>query len=265
MKKGIFKDVIFNDEDEDERKRRSATELKDLTVDRVDGVDRPATGRNFLLFKSEDGPRPYADDDEMTDSERRARGVAALGGRKFKVSYADTLFGDATRHAVREFPLESQPTRGPRMADSGEDTLGRPYADGEFIEQYASMGGLSAIPNAGAGDTWEGDTRDLENAPQRFSPGAAGYVGGEDRGVRPVDPNLGKGGCYSLREIGQLEDVVTRVGEFIVLSPRDPGIAPAAQFIKPEPATVAKSGRTRGVFKSAVFGAHGDQADSFLS
>lgn len=32
-----------------------ASELKDLDVDRVDGVDRPATGRNFLLFKSEAG------------------------------------------------------------------------------------------------------------------------------------------------------------------------------------------------------------------
>jgi hypothetical protein len=32
-----------------------AQELKDLDVDRVDGVDKPATGRNFLLFKSEDG------------------------------------------------------------------------------------------------------------------------------------------------------------------------------------------------------------------
>ena len=32
-----------------------ASELKDLDVDRVDGVDKPATGRNFLLFKSEGG------------------------------------------------------------------------------------------------------------------------------------------------------------------------------------------------------------------
>jgi rubrerythrin len=29
-----------------------ATELKELDVDRVDGVDRPATGRPFMLFKS---------------------------------------------------------------------------------------------------------------------------------------------------------------------------------------------------------------------
>lgn len=35
--------------------RKGAQELKDLDVDRVDGVDKPATGRNFLLFKSEDG------------------------------------------------------------------------------------------------------------------------------------------------------------------------------------------------------------------
>lgn len=34
---------------------KGAQELKDLDVDRVDGVDKPATGRNFLLFKSEDG------------------------------------------------------------------------------------------------------------------------------------------------------------------------------------------------------------------
>lgn len=32
-----------------------AQELKDLSVDRVDGVDKPATGRNFLLFKGADG------------------------------------------------------------------------------------------------------------------------------------------------------------------------------------------------------------------
>jgi len=35
------------------RKTGLTTELKDLDVDRVDGVDRPATGRAFALFKSE--------------------------------------------------------------------------------------------------------------------------------------------------------------------------------------------------------------------
>jgi hypothetical protein len=34
---------------------KATSELKDLEVDRVDGVDKPATRRNFLLFKSEDG------------------------------------------------------------------------------------------------------------------------------------------------------------------------------------------------------------------
>lgn len=33
---------------------KQTSELKDLDVDRVDGVDRPATGRSFLLFKGED-------------------------------------------------------------------------------------------------------------------------------------------------------------------------------------------------------------------
>ena len=35
------------------RKNELATELKDLDVDRVDGVDRPATGRAFALYKHE--------------------------------------------------------------------------------------------------------------------------------------------------------------------------------------------------------------------
>ena len=34
---------------------KKTSELKDLDVDRVDGVDKPATGRSFLLFKGEDG------------------------------------------------------------------------------------------------------------------------------------------------------------------------------------------------------------------
>jgi len=34
---------------------KGAQELKDLDVDRVDAVDKPATARSFLLFKSEDG------------------------------------------------------------------------------------------------------------------------------------------------------------------------------------------------------------------
>jgi hypothetical protein len=34
---------------------KATTELKDLEVDRVDGVDKPATRRSFLLFKSEGG------------------------------------------------------------------------------------------------------------------------------------------------------------------------------------------------------------------
>lgn len=38
------------------RTKALTTELKDLDVDRVDGVDRPATGRAFALFKSATKP-----------------------------------------------------------------------------------------------------------------------------------------------------------------------------------------------------------------
>jgi len=35
--------------------QKATSELKDLDVDRVDGVDKPATGRNFLFMKDEGG------------------------------------------------------------------------------------------------------------------------------------------------------------------------------------------------------------------
>jgi hypothetical protein len=35
--------------------KKATSELKDLEVDRVDGVDKPATGRNFLFMKDEGG------------------------------------------------------------------------------------------------------------------------------------------------------------------------------------------------------------------
>lgn len=65
-------------------KKKATQELKDLDVERVDGVDRPATGRSFILFKNEqDAPqgiqrgagtaRP-ATVDEMADAIARTLG-----------------------------------------------------------------------------------------------------------------------------------------------------------------------------------------------
>lgn len=44
-----FADIFAPD---GKRKNTPAQELKDLDVDRVDGVDKPATGRNFLHFRA---------------------------------------------------------------------------------------------------------------------------------------------------------------------------------------------------------------------
>lgn len=50
------------------RTKALTTELKDLDVDRVDGVDRPATGRAFALFKSRDG-KPVTKKEDTTMAE----------------------------------------------------------------------------------------------------------------------------------------------------------------------------------------------------
>lgn len=51
------------------RTKALTTELKDLDVDRVDGVDRPATGRAFALYKSRDGKTVTTKKEDTTMAE----------------------------------------------------------------------------------------------------------------------------------------------------------------------------------------------------
>lgn len=53
-------------------RKELATELKDLDVDRVDGVDRPATGRSFALYKSETITKEDKTMTEITKDELQA-------------------------------------------------------------------------------------------------------------------------------------------------------------------------------------------------
>jgi len=200
------------------------------------------------------------DEDEMTDDEKRARGAAATktgqkGARK-------SIFRNIINPDSRAYPLEQQGDGGPRVADAGQDALGREYSDavmdriaGAFS---AKQGGEpDAIPNAGAGRTFEGTTQDIQYRPQAFTQGD-GEVGQEPR-RGPFSPNLGAGpGSYVDNEAG----MPTRVGDMRLMNPTNSGIAEPADFRAPEP--VQKSRRKVGLFKSAILGTHGDQADSFL-
>ena len=78
-------------------RKELATELKDLDVDRVDGVDRPATGKPFLLYKSEN-------DD--------AAQIAAAIRRVSKTAddvYAEIIQQACDRHIMKMFDSHDKP------------------------------------------------------------------------------------------------------------------------------------------------------------
>jgi hypothetical protein len=175
------------------------------------------------------------------------------------------------------FDIHGIEPSGPRVADTGDDTLGRTFDSDGVMDRIAGAfgrkigGDPDAIPNAGAGETYEDGIPVYR--PQRFMPsgeGNDGRVGGEDRGVRPVSPNLGgPAGSYELEEDIQPGDAMAPVklpGGMRIMNPSASGIADASPARFPDAATsVAKHERRVGIFKSVVFGARGDMADSFLS
>lgn len=210
-----------------------------------------------------------ADDDEMDEADRKRRGM------KFKMSFRDIVLGDESQRRVGTYPLEEQESaRQPRPADEGEDRLGRRYGESAYVAAGGLNVDMGPIPTAGAGDTWEGDTRDLGYRPAAFMPGdegEAGRVGGEDRGVEPVPPNRGNRESYELlRENLTPQAVPVRVGPNFVMNPQASGIAPASGFdaSQSDPALTVK----RRVFKSkgGLFGdvvfdrSEPDSASSFL-
>jgi hypothetical protein len=208
--------------------------------------------------KDKDGDR---DDDGMDASERANRGVARsrkVAGLTSKheirhnVSFVNKIF--PTSPDSREFPLEQQPAaRQPRGTDSGADVLDRSYESRATMERiagaFASKDGDTSdggyVP-AGAGETWNGDTRSI---PTRGTPGShsdggfmrsgegdAGHSGGVDRGVKPARPNLGRDGAYSLEADGLTPGAgVVRSGPNWILPGRSNGLGMSAPFIEPEP------------------------------
>jgi hypothetical protein len=206
--------------------------------------------RRMQAEKAESGSEETADED------RKRRGVAA----QMRKVAPDS----------RVYPLEQQGEGGPRIADEGSDALGREYSDAvmsRIAGAWSSRSGAeqSPIPEAGGSVVFEGDSRDVPDSGARFTEGD-GWVGQEPR-RGPFSPNMGKGpGSYDLDE-----DIVPEGGAMVpaslpggmrIMSPQASGLAPAAGFVKPEP--VQKSERKVGVFKSAIFGNRGDQADGFL-
>ncbi len=179
----------------------AANELRDLDCERVDGVDRPATGRSFMLFKSEDGagrrlmrkvastsgfmlpelvtaepnrpPQGYV----FAEPDADARGPADmdLGGddpedledRDFKGLFTNIVFGVPPK--TQDFPIEDQPARQPERRN-----------DRSIVADFSDA---DPIPAGGAGPTYSADGKQL------FRPAAAAQFPDGRVYVTKADPD----------------------------------------------------------------------------
>ena len=262
------------DEDADDKKVKAAMEDGDTHAVVVDGkLHSTHASKEDAMDAAQDLDggevsvhRLRKEDDEDADDKKSKRSSK-------KSIFRSVIFGGGDQSKTQDYPIEDQPSRGPRVHDEGEDIMGRVYADG-VMDRIAGAfsrkqgGDPDAIPNAGAGETWNGDTRSIDYRPQAFTQGD-GRVG-QERRRGPFAPNLGAGtGSYIDREGMEPDDTKrpessARLGDMRVMLPSNSGIAPAAGAQFPDAATSVRKRRV-GLFKAAIFGRKNDQADSFLS
>ncbi len=209
-------------------KDKKVNELKDLDVDRVDGVDKPATGRNFLLFKSRAAAEKAA---TMAGAVEQDAGEAEKkkGKSEKRVSFASVVF--PTDHAVREY--ETAPsTDGPRSADADGDVdaLGRMYSD-------------DVLQRLGAGS---GTTRFYNETPDSGAkfPDARGS---DARLPKPTQEyqHANPGG-------GEAGGVPARVGPNYIM-PQRSGIPDAGSFKAPKPAVRTLKSEQDGKLGTGMF------------
>jgi hypothetical protein len=219
--------------------KRRALKDEDESKIMLPGDDgAPAGSRGGMKRKDEDADdaKRKASTSVMTDEDDDEDEDDSKGKAKARKT--------AVGPSVQEFPLEDQPSRQPGGPSIAEDTMGRAYDDGEFIEQYASLGGMKTIPSAGAGPTWQGTTQDIPNKPEQFLPNKdAAYIGGDEKPYR-------SGGPVQEYQDNERPSTVTRVGPNFLLSSGDSGIAPVEDFKAPTPTVVLKS--RGGLFRSVI-------------
>ncbi len=252
-------------------KKRTAQELKDLDVDRVDGVDKPATGRRFLLFKSEDGAVEVPDhvvgkrEGSMWSDLVFGGRESHSGGRVVKrKGFENTIRKDAPSgdfYGREEFDITEFGDRQPAAAEppvSGFDAVSTRLGSMRVLRQLPYTVRTFDVPVGAA-------------APDPFLRGESGpYIGGRDathRGdfvaqgdvagkYRFAEPDADRRGRLNFADATEdVEDLFRPAG----FEPPEPGNVGGV------PVQVRKRLTRTGTFTSAILGRHGDAADSFLA
>src|SRR6266567_162056 len=102
----------LHQQDKEKTMKRSAVSFSDVFEIEKTQAEITKAGRIGIVGDDigigKDAKDGDADDDSMTDDERKARGVASTS--KFRTSMKSVIFGDNSQ--IRELPLEEQPSRG---------------------------------------------------------------------------------------------------------------------------------------------------------
>lgn len=153
---------------------KQTSELKDLDVDRVDGVDRPATGRNFLLFKSEAGA------DAILKSLGMVSTAASVALAKMRTDKSCTVSKDTAialngvAQILGEAPVfvdKSVPTQ-PYEIKEDVDVDSRGPADEKLGSNFVARS-IGTVKLKMKGDDCSQDEPDQQDVPEQFQSKAA--------------------------------------------------------------------------------------------
>jgi len=133
-----------------EREQKEIYELEDIEVDRVDAVDRPATGRRWLIMKSEEEDENAAITKEL--EERVAEVLQALandaqgrGGLPLSEGALAALNRLATLYGLQQ-PFSVAPVEASVEEASGQN------AEAESVAEQASEQASEPVPVAAEAD-----------------------------------------------------------------------------------------------------------------
>jgi hypothetical protein len=164
-----------------------ASEIADLAVDRVDGVDKPATGRSFMLFKSVGRKVAKQVREWLPTGESKPSPVAS----------AMNSWNGATQDGTREPQYASSDNWLTSMGGSGKNTPVGPF--------YA--------------DKWLEGAPAVEKSPNFVAPGTTDVTATAENFIAPTPAGLRLGDSrmvvdLSKASLGQLVEMLKSAHEF---------------------------------------------------
>jgi len=171
------------------------TELQDLTIDRVDGVDRPANGSPFMILKAEDDNELRANAEKLADGALSAlkalKGVALNKDAAEAIQSLADLLG--VKLTVSEVPEETEKDEEAEQASA--DDKKEESTDDKETEATPAMSAtdVKAAVAEGVQEAFKAMLKDEEPVSKSDDETPPASRQGDDNGAKRVEKKVGDG------------------------------------------------------------------------